>query len=81
MRRMICLNIRSDGDERIWRVTVFDEDQVGGIDRLVIGDVRARCELVQNAVWPEAACAAELDGEGKDERCAGQSADRGLSAR
>jgi hypothetical protein len=28
-------NLRSEGDERVWRVTVFDEDEVGDLDRLV----------------------------------------------
>jgi hypothetical protein len=32
-------NLRSEGDERIWRVTVYDEDEVGGVDTLAVGDV------------------------------------------
>jgi hypothetical protein len=32
-------NLRSEGDERIWRVTIYHEDEVPGIDRLAAGDV------------------------------------------
>jgi hypothetical protein len=31
-------NLRSEGDERIWRVTVYDEDEVGGVGTLAVGD-------------------------------------------
>jgi hypothetical protein len=32
-------NLRSEGDERIWRVVIYHEDEVPGVDRLAIGDV------------------------------------------
>jgi hypothetical protein len=34
-------NLRSEGDERIWRVIIYHEDEVPGVDRLALGDVLA----------------------------------------
>jgi hypothetical protein len=34
----VWFNIRSEGDERIWRVTILDEDEVGGAETLRPGD-------------------------------------------
>jgi hypothetical protein len=31
-------NLRSEGDERIWRVTAYDEDEIGGLDTPAVGD-------------------------------------------
>jgi hypothetical protein len=32
-------NLRSGDDARIWRETIFHEDEVPGLDRLTVGDV------------------------------------------
>ena len=35
----VAFHLRVEGDERVWRVIVFDEDEVPGVDRLAVGDV------------------------------------------
>jgi hypothetical protein len=34
-------NLRAEGDERIWRVIIYHEDEIPGTDRLALGDILA----------------------------------------